>query len=46
MGKFMLKLGNKNDEGKKTIKTSQQSYDLSKAKLLDEDEEKVEKLNG
>jgi hypothetical protein len=46
IAKFMFKLGQKNDENRKAGETTQQSYELSKAKIADEDEEKVERLNG
>lgn len=35
LAKFMLKLGQKNDDNKKAGEVTQQSYELSKAKVAD-----------
>jgi hypothetical protein len=46
LAKFMIKLGQKNDENRKVGDSTLQSYELGKAKIADEDEEKVERLNS
>lgn len=44
LGKFILRVGVKNDESKKAMDSAAQAYELNKARLLDEDEERVDKL--